>query len=98
MSVLVRFLSPDGGQHQPPVVSVPKESVLIEPDGTAHLFIVEAGRAKRVGVRVVEEAGDQLLVEGLEDSPLVVASDARRLTDGIRVEIKREVSREGGSM
>jgi HlyD family secretion protein len=70
------------------VLQVPAGAVFRSGDGWA-VFVVEAGRARRVPVRLGHRGADQVeVVAGVEEGRLVVLYPPDRLADGARVVVE----------
>ncbi len=74
----------------PNALLVPPEAV-IEEGGKAWIFVVKDGVARKVPVKVGLRSRNWVQVEGeLREGDLVVTTGARGLTDGAKVEVKRQ--------
>jgi membrane fusion protein, multidrug efflux system len=72
-------------------VLIPEEAVVFQ-GGSAHVFVVEEGRARRVEVTLgLRTPGEVEVREGVETGALVVVAGQQRLRDGVPVQLLGDV-------
>lgn len=79
-------------ERRPGALVVPREALIEAPDQTAHVFVVDDGRARKLLVRVGARRGPWVEVAGVGEAPLregqpVVTIGHQRLEDGAEVKI-----------
>lgn len=76
-------------------ITVPSEAVVATGNG-AFVYLVEAGKAKRVAVKVGRSAGTLVKVDsGLVGGEQVIVEGQNRLQDGVKVELRGALAKRG---
>lgn len=65
------------------------QKAVVEDEGEQFVFLYQAGKVEKQGIKTVEARGNLLVTEGVKAGDVIISNPDKKLTDGDKVEVRK---------